>query len=173
VKLRTPQEAANALNLNNIPFLGAQLRVGRPSKWNGPPTPHGNWEDILAKYMSGELKLPSQGGGVVATPSVQPVGPASKIVELQHMLTLDDLKDDDEYKAILEDTRDECSQFGTLKDVVIPRVNEKGVTKIFLEYQSSDDAKKAIDGLAGRTFDGRKVLAAFFDETRFANRDFD
>jgi len=51
IELRTPQEAANALNLNNIPFMGAQLRVGRPSKWQGPTTPHGNWEDILAKFV--------------------------------------------------------------------------------------------------------------------------
>lgn len=49
VELRTAQEAANALNLNNIPYLGASLRVGRPSKYAGPETPHGNWEDILAK----------------------------------------------------------------------------------------------------------------------------
>jgi RNA recognition motif-containing protein len=49
IELRTPQEAANALNLNNIPFMGAQLRVGRPSKWTGTDAPHGNWEDILAK----------------------------------------------------------------------------------------------------------------------------
>lgn len=49
VELRSAQEAANALNLNNIPYLGATLRVGRPSKYTGPETPHGNWEDILAK----------------------------------------------------------------------------------------------------------------------------
>jgi splicing factor U2AF subunit len=49
IELRTAQEAANALNLNNIPFMGVQLRVGRPSKWMGPTMPHGNWEDILAK----------------------------------------------------------------------------------------------------------------------------
>jgi hypothetical protein len=49
VELRSQQEAANALNLNNIPYLGATLRVGRPSKYTGPQTPHGNWEDILAK----------------------------------------------------------------------------------------------------------------------------
>lgn len=49
VELRTKEEAENALNLNNIPYLGASLRVGRPSKYTGPLTPHGNWEDILAK----------------------------------------------------------------------------------------------------------------------------
>ena len=49
VELRSKEEAGQALNLNNIPYLGAQLRVGRPSKYTGPETPHGNWEDILAK----------------------------------------------------------------------------------------------------------------------------
>ena len=49
VELRSKEEAANALNLNNIPYLGTSLRVGRPSKYTGADTPHGNWEDILAK----------------------------------------------------------------------------------------------------------------------------
>ena len=49
VELRSKEEAAQALNLNNIPYLGAMLRVGRPSKYTGPITQHGNWEDILAK----------------------------------------------------------------------------------------------------------------------------
>eukprot|EP00957_Ditylum_brightwellii_P120088 9163723-Ditylum_brightwellii.AAC.1 len=48
IELRSKEETANALNLNNIPYLGAQLRVGRPSKYVGAQTPHGNWEDILA-----------------------------------------------------------------------------------------------------------------------------
>jgi hypothetical protein len=74
VELRSKEEAAaNALNLNNIPYLGAQLRVGRPSKYTGPLTPHGNWEDILAKFMSGELQLNNAAtaatSAIVASPS--------------------------------------------------------------------------------------------------------
>uniref|UniRef100_A0A7S1GNM6 RRM domain-containing protein n=1 Tax=Cyclophora tenuis TaxID=216820 RepID=A0A7S1GNM6_CYCTE len=172
IELRSPQEAANALNLNNIPFLGAHLRVGRPSKWSGPPTPHGNWEDILAKYMSGELKLPTQGGTQVPAPVTRTVGSVSKVVELRNMLTMDDLQDDTEYDEILEDTKEECGQFGILKSVVIPKANEPGATKVFLEYQSANHAASAIQALAGRTFDQRKVEASYFDETKFANRDF-
>ena len=66
IELRTPQEAANALNLNNIPFMGTQLRIGRPSKWQGPQDNHGNWEDILARYMSGELQLGANNPGATA-----------------------------------------------------------------------------------------------------------
>lgn len=181
IELRSKEEAANALNLNNIPYLGAQLRVGRPSKYTGPQTTHGNWEDILAKYMSGELKLPSQGGApgaaaaAVAPPPPAPAAPndkpTSKIVELKHMVTLEDLKNDSEYNEILDDTKEECTEFGSLINVVIPR-DGPGATKIFLEYTSSDEAALAIAGLAGRTFDGRKVEADYFDQAKFEKKDY-
>lgn len=177
VELRTPQEAANALNLNNIPYLGAQLRVGRPSKWNGSDKPHGNWEDILAKYMSGELQLPQQQQQQQPPPPPQQqpaaVGPPpSRIVELQNMLSMQDLQIESEYNDILDDTREECSQFGVLQSVIIPKATEAGATKIFLEYASAGDAAKAIQSLAGRTFDGRQVIAMYYDEAKFARREF-
>lgn len=188
VELRSKEEAVNALNLNNIPYLGAQLRVGRPSKYTGPETPHGNWEDILAKFMSGELQLQNVGGtsssmttaaGVSSyqpaaggVPNTQEPPPQpTTVVELKQMLTLEDLTDDAEYEDILEDTREECASFGTLKNIIIPR-SEPGVTKIFLEYLTVEDAGHAIDGLAGRTFGGRKVEAVYFDPVKFANQDY-
>jgi splicing factor U2AF subunit len=178
VELRTPQEAANALNLNNIPFMGAQLRVGRPSKWTGPPDHHGNWEDILAKYMSGELQLGNTAPGqAVPPPPPPPPGgaptqTATRVVELQNMLSDEDLVNDDEYNDILEDTREECGQFGQLISVHIPKAGEAGATKIYLEYSSNEDAAKAIGGLEGRTFDGRRVIAGYYDEAKFAKREF-
>ena len=186
VELRSPEEARNALNLNNIPYMGATLRVGRPSKYTGEHTPHGNWEDILSKYMSGELKLPSEGGAGVAsstvnvnvtttsttaTTSSSSTTVPTTVVELKHMLTEQDLEDDQEYQEIMEDTKEECSQFGALKNIVIPRTGV-GMTKIFLEYMSKDDSVKAIQGLQGRTFDGRKVQAIYFDESKFASGDY-
>merc|ERR1712238_86382 len=172
VELRTPQEAANALNLNNIPFMGAQLRVGRPSKWSGPPDNHGNWEDVLAKYMSGELQVgntaPGQGAAAMNTGTVN----STRVVELQNMLTNDDFANEEEYNDILEDTKEECGQYGQLLNIHIPKTGEPGVTKIFLEYASTDDSSKAIKGLEGRTFDGRRVQATFFDEAKFMKKEF-
>ena len=159
IELRSTQEAQNALNLNGIPFMGIPLRVGRPSKYNGPPDPHGNWEDIVAKHLVQELE-----GTASAV--------ESRVVECLHMLSLEDLNDPDEYQDILDDTREQCGTFGTLKQVIIPKANEPGATKIFLEYETSQQASVAIQELAGRTFDGRRVEANFFDETKFANKDF-
>jgi RNA recognition motif-containing protein len=50
IEFRTPREASYALNLNNIPFMGSNLQVTRPSKWTGKWDKHGNWEHILAKH---------------------------------------------------------------------------------------------------------------------------
>ena len=176
IELRTPQEAANALNLNNIPFMGTQLRIGRPSKWNGPPDNHGNWEDILARYMSGELQLgannPGATAAAVAPPPSQNAAPATRVVELRNMLTKDDLVNEGEYAEILEDTREECGQFGQLTQVVIPKAGEPGETCVYLEYGSTQDAANAISKLHGRTFDGRKVEATYFDEAKFAKKEF-
>jgi len=183
VELRSVKEAANALNLNNIPYLGAMLRVGRPSKYTGPVTEHGNWEDILAKYISGELSLPSQGGTATnsnptinaSTGNESSQGPASSVVELKNMVTAQDLESDQDYEEILEDTKEECSQFGSLKSVVIPRSGAGASTEarsIFLSYVSSEDAAKAINALAGRTFDGRKVQASYFPEEKFVKQEY-
>lgn len=135
------------------------------------------FSSLYFRYMSGELKLPSQGGpgaaAVVATaapPVVQET--PTKVVELKNMLSAQDLENEEEYQDIMDDTKEECSQFGALKSVVIPKNGQVGATKVFLEYMTTEDAGKAIQGLAGRTFDGRKVIAAFFDETKFANEDY-
>jgi len=167
IELRTKEEAANALNLNNIPFMGTALRVGRPSKWNGPPDNHGNWEDILAKYMSGEIEADAEAQGAAI-----PVEPVSRVVELQNMLTQEDLANEEEYDDIMEDTREECSQFGELISVIIPKAREPGATKIFLEYATPQDAAKAIQALQGRTFDGRLVQATYCDEAKFASKNY-
>ena len=169
VELRTKEEAERMLNMNGIPFMGASLKIGRPSKYTGPIGTHGTWEDILAKYMTGELK-PKVNNPPPVNPQVQ-VKPTSRVVMLKNMLTLADLRDDQEYNEILEDTKDECSQFGALKSIIMPRTG-MGATKIFLEYLTSDDAGKAIHALAGRTFDGRKVEAVYFSEEKYKLQDY-
>jgi RNA recognition motif-containing protein len=128
--------------------------------------------------MSGELKLPSQGGTgaaavVSAAAASSATGPtATRVVVLKNMpITDEELANDEDYEEILEDTKDECSGFGMLKNIEIPRTGD-GKGRIFLEYLSKDDAANAIKQLQGRTFDGKKVEATYFDETKFAQRDF-
>ena len=67
IEFRTPREASYALNLNNIPFMGSNLQVTRPSKWTGKFDKHGNWEHILAKH---NLKPEEFQLGTVISPAV-------------------------------------------------------------------------------------------------------
>ena len=186
IELRSSEEAANALNLNNIPCQGTALRVGRPSKYNGPPDKHGNWEDMLTQVLlknatAGATSYGGGGGGegsagmssASALPAAAVAAATSRVVELQHMLTTDDLNNPDEYQEVMDDTTEQCSEFGKLRSVIIPRLGEPGATKIFLEYETVEDAAKAIQELQGRTFDGRQVEATYFDEQKFANQQYE
>jgi RNA recognition motif. (a.k.a. RRM, RBD, or RNP domain) len=50
IELRTPREATNALNMNNILFMGSNLQITRPAKYAGKFEEHMNWEHVLARY---------------------------------------------------------------------------------------------------------------------------
>jgi splicing factor U2AF subunit len=155
--------------------------VGRPSKWTGSTDHHGNWEDILAKYMSGEL-VPQGGGSgagaaAAADPQQQQQQPPTRIVELRNMVTRQDLADDGDYADIVEDTQQECSQFGQLVRVVIPRGGAAGAgpggdPRVYLEYSTPGDAASAVRALQGRTFDGRQVQASYYDEDKFSRQEY-
>uniref|UniRef100_A0A7S2V5R1 RRM domain-containing protein n=1 Tax=Fibrocapsa japonica TaxID=94617 RepID=A0A7S2V5R1_9STRA len=161
VELRSIEEANNCLNLNSIPFMGQFLKIGRPSKYPGPQVPHLNWEDVLAKYMAGEM--PTAGG-----PQQQP----SRVIALSNMVTTDELMDDTTYQEIVEDTRDECGKYGAVQSMEIPRPGAPhGVGKVFIEFTSTADAAKAIGALKGRTFAGNKVDARYFPESKYQVKD--
>jgi hypothetical protein len=66
----------------------------------------------------------------------------------------------------------ECGKFGEVLDIVIPRPGEDGVGLIFVEFREAKEATAASVTLSGRTFDGRRVEASFYEESRFAARDF-
>eukprot|EP00640_Fibrocapsa_japonica_P001964 CAMPEP_0113940100 /NCGR_PEP_ID=MMETSP1339-20121228/6282_1 /TAXON_ID=94617 /ORGANISM="Fibrocapsa japonica" /LENGTH=536 /DNA_ID=CAMNT_0000943799 /DNA_START=46 /DNA_END=1656 /DNA_ORIENTATION=- /assembly_acc=CAM_ASM_000762 len=162
VELRSIEEANNCLNLNSIPFMGQFLKIGRPSKYPGPQVPHLNWEDVLAKYMAGEM--PTGGGAAQQQPS--------RVIALSNMVTTDELMDDTTYQEIVEDTRDECGKYGAVQSMEIPRPGAPhGVGKVFIEFTSTADAAKAIGALKGRTFAGNKVDARYFPESKYQVKD--
>jgi splicing factor U2AF 65 kDa subunit len=122
--------------------------------------------------MSGELLPPQQQQTFTATVPA-PSRPPTRIVEIRNMVTKQDIDDDQEYADIVEDTQQECSQFGQLLRVIIPRDKSSSADpRVFLEYSNSDEASAAIRELQGRTFDGRQVQAAFFDEDQFTRQEY-
>lgn len=72
---------------------------------------------------------------------------------------------------ILEDVTGECKKFGTVLDYKMPRPTAgrpgNGIGKIYIKYQDSASAQKALAALAGRKFADRTVVATFFGEEYF------
>ena len=68
-------------------------------------------------------------------------------VVLKNMV-FDDLKNDAEYQNLLVETHNECSKFGNLKKLLIPRCGP-GAGSIFLEYETAEEGGKIVASLGG------------------------
>jgi splicing factor U2AF subunit len=72
---------------------------------------------------------------------------------------------------IKEDVQEECSKYGTILDIKIPRPagvrSTVGVGKIYIKYENTAAAQKAITSLAGRQFSRRTVVVTEFSEESF------
>lgn len=95
----------------------------------------------------------------------------SRVVCLMNMVTSDELLNDDEYLEIKEDIEEECAKYGPIIETKIPRpagarIN-LGVGKIYIKYEDTASAQKAIKALAGRQFSRRTVVATEFSEEGF------
>ncbi|KAJ4325165.1 hypothetical protein N0V94_000879 [Neodidymelliopsis sp. IMI 364377] len=95
----------------------------------------------------------------------------SRVICLMNMVTSDELINDEEYDEIKEDIEEECGKYGPIVETKIPRpagarIN-LGVGKIYIKYQDTESAQKAIKALAGRQFSRRTVVATEFSEEGF------
>ncbi|KAH9565368.1 hypothetical protein CY35_04G074700 [Sphagnum magellanicum] len=116
--------------------------------------------------------LPGMGNGLS-----NPLETTTKVIALTQVVSADELKDDEEYEEILEDMREECGKYGNLVELVIPRPSPTGeegpgVGKVFVEYSDTAGAAKAKSSLHGRKFGGNAVVAVYYSEEAFANRDY-
>eukprot|EP00529_Nitzschia_sp_RCC80_P013751 CAMPEP_0113448228 /NCGR_PEP_ID=MMETSP0014_2-20120614/4655_1 /TAXON_ID=2857 /ORGANISM="Nitzschia sp." /LENGTH=741 /DNA_ID=CAMNT_0000339427 /DNA_START=350 /DNA_END=2575 /DNA_ORIENTATION=- /assembly_acc=CAM_ASM_000159 len=67
IEMRTPREATNALNMDNILFMNTNLQITRPAKYKGAFEEHCQWEHILARY---DMKPEEFQLGQILAPSV-------------------------------------------------------------------------------------------------------
>ncbi|XP_057544212.1 splicing factor U2af large subunit B-like [Amaranthus tricolor] len=110
-------------------------------------------------------------------PTMETTEIPTKILCLNQVVTVDELRNDNEYEEILEDMREECGKFGSLLSVVIPRPNMEGnlvpgVGKVFLEYVDTAACSAAKKMLGGRKFGGNTVTADYYPEDKFYDADY-
>jgi len=108
--------------------------------------------------------------------SLMDAGPATEVLVLMNMIQTEELADDEEYEEITDDIREECSKYGSLRSLEIPRpipgVEVPGVGKIFVEFNSVGDSQKAMQSLTGRKFNNRVVVTSYYDPDRYHRREF-
>ncbi|XP_059972505.1 splicing factor U2AF 65 kDa subunit-like [Mesoplodon densirostris] len=114
--------------------------------------------------------------GLMMSSLVQMGGHPTEVLCLMNMVLPKELLDDEEYKEIVEDVRDECSKYGLVKSIEIPRpvdgVEVPGCGKVFVEFTSVSDCQKAMQGLTGRKFANRVVVTKYCDPDSYHRRDF-
>eukprot|EP00743_Colponemidia_sp_Colp-15_P005210 GILK01005605.1.p1 GENE.GILK01005605.1~~GILK01005605.1.p1 ORF type:complete len:527 (+),score=86.12 GILK01005605.1:42-1622(+) len=122
------------------------------------------------------LGLPSALLSSSAPASSTFVQPPTRILLLKNMVLEQELVDTQEYEDIVEDTKEECSKHGNVISVAIPRPmpGEKveGVGKVFVEFETEEEAQKARRALHHRKFASRVVEATFYPEDMYQAKNF-
>ncbi|XP_076939549.1 DNA-damage-repair/toleration protein 111-like [Bidens hawaiensis] len=94
-------------------------------------------------------------------------GTPTRVVLLRNMVGPGEVDDDLE-----SEVAEECSKYGTVTRVLIFEITEPSfpvdeAVRIFVQFERSEQATKALVDLEGRFFGGRVVRATFYDEERF------
>lgn len=112
----------------------------------------------------------------LAMSQVGGIGPATEVLVLMNMVSNEELTDDEEYEEILEDVKEECTKYGTVRSLEVPRpiegVTVPGVGKVYVEFASSTDCAKAQQSLSGRKFANRVVITSYYDPEKYHRREF-
>lgn len=114
------------------------------------------------------------------------------VLQLLNMVTPEELVDNTEYAEIVEDIGRECSKFGPITKIVVPRPDPKsvgtkrlmiqvvarkpeeesakvvrGVGKVYIKFESAESCERAFNALSGRKFSDRTVISSFYPEENF------
>ncbi|KAL6477119.1 hypothetical protein MHYP_G00156180 [Metynnis hypsauchen] len=107
---------------------------------------------------------------------LQNSGLPTEVLCLLNMVMPEELLDDEDYEEILEDIREECCKYGSVRSIEIPRpidgVEVPGCGKIFVEYGSTADCQKAMQALTGRKFANRVVVTKYYDPDMYHRHEF-
>jgi hypothetical protein len=112
------------------------------------------------------------GFGATAALPAGPTETATSCIKIGNVVDEDELVNDDDYKEVLDDMKEECSKYGPITEVIIPRGTEPGKGFVFVSYSLVEDAAKAKITFGARTFDGKPVHTSFVSKEAFDAREF-
>lgn len=109
-----------------------------------------------------------------------PYHPKLRVIQLINIATVAELANDDVHNFIEQDIYLEASSYGKVLSLKIPKhVQEsapgvsqlatKGMGKVYVEFEDEKVALRALMGMAGRSYNDRTVLCAFYDHGDYVN----
>eukprot|EP01089_Gocevia_fonbrunei_P004354 TRINITY_DN14371_c0_g1_i1.p1 TRINITY_DN14371_c0_g1~~TRINITY_DN14371_c0_g1_i1.p1 ORF type:complete len:332 (+),score=92.27 TRINITY_DN14371_c0_g1_i1:513-1508(+) len=165
-------ENMNGMKLGDKTLLVQRANVG--AKASSPP-PVAPIQPVQSSTASTFLNLLMPAGTLLGSimqgnSAQQP----ERVLMLLNMVSPEDLVDEEEYRDILDDVREEVMKYGVVERISLPRPpvkdnkidtslpQETEVGKVFVKYDSKDAAARAQKALAGRKFSGRTVLTCYW-----------
>ncbi|KAF4149221.1 RNA recognition motif-containing protein [Phytophthora infestans] len=119
---------------------------------------------VQRQPASSAAALPS---AAAANPEDQP----SAVLKMANMVSIDELRDDEEYADLAEDVEEECKRFGGVTGMEIPRPKDgeevPGLGCIYVRFGKEEDAVSALKALNGRKFGGNIVKVTYFPVDKF------
>ncbi|XP_063154638.1 serine/threonine-protein kinase Kist [Candoia aspera] len=83
------------------------------------------------------------------------------VLRLLNILSDTSLQNEEEFEDVVDDIREECSKYGQIVSLFVPKENP-GKGHVFVEYANAGDSKAAQRALTGKRFNGKFVVATFY-----------
>lgn len=96
----------------------------------------------------------------------------SKVICIKQMFKIHELEESNSYNRVYDRIKVECSKFGKINKILIPRPSEytssvPGLGKAFIEYTTKEGAKFAKENLEQLKFFDKQVSVTFHPEEKF------
>lgn len=101
----------------------------------------------------------------------------SPVLRMGNIISLEDIEEDEDYQALIEDLREGCATVGTVLALKVPRMKIKengekdaevpGLGYAFVQYSSVLEAAQAAKNLRLKTFNGKQVQVDYYPLSMF------
>lgn len=95
----------------------------------------------------------------------------ASVVVIRNVVDAREIEKETQRTEFLADFLSECVKFGSIKDHQLIVMNDNTVN-LYLNFESEQAVKEAIQGLNGRWFGGRQLVVQQYDCDRYLMRDF-
>ncbi|KAI7902219.1 uncharacterized protein BX663DRAFT_512159 [Cokeromyces recurvatus] len=185
IQYKNPSDAKQALEkMNGFELAGRPLKVGLVTE--KPPvsgSSNFNLDDeetegvvmnslsraelmakLAAREYSNDQRSPSNMMDMNTAPKPYIPTSSSRYVMLNNMFNPSEETEPDWVSDLETDVKLECEKYGHVEYI---KVNADSMGEVFLKFDSTNSAEKAISALNGRWFGGKQITAAYVSEAIF------